>query len=327
MFKLFIVAVALLGCVWNVNAVEAGMGLAIGNKVLETSKKFIVEHLSNVLNNAIDIPDFSLDFMGQNHMYNQYLQIDSINPADLDVYFHEGMVHIDFNAIGAGIYGKGKKRALWGSTERFGYHATGMRGTFALSFKIKPQLTQKDGVEITVPAVYDFVFKVKRRDLMDIDIDSRDASPLLMKASVHAFKDKFIDMLLDQVNRAPFENRIDLMIKDEFWKSKGSMPMDFFKFALMLVPNNRITIPPEVRIKYDQAADTKVIVDEEHGMMYGYYTAAMTGMGDQAITDPLFHTPGDLQIKVDGTGDPFQYQVSTSFINDVFEVLLGKNEA
>jgi len=62
-------------------------------------------------------------------------------------------------------------------------------------------------------------------------------------------------------------------------------------------------------------------------MMYGYYTGAISGMGDQAITDPKYHTPGDLQIKIDGTGDPFQYQMSTSVINDIFEVLLGKNEA
>ena len=37
------------------------------------------------------------------------------------------------------------------------------------------------------------------------------------------------------------------------------------------------------------------------------------------------HTPGDLNINIEGSGDPFQLQISTSLVNDILEVILGLN--
>ena len=52
----------------HAKAVEAGMAIGVDNKILETSKQFILEHLQNTLNSRINIPNFSIDFMGSNHM-------------------------------------------------------------------------------------------------------------------------------------------------------------------------------------------------------------------------------------------------------------------
>jgi hypothetical protein len=43
-------------------------------------------------------------------------------------------------------------------------------------------------------------FKINRRDLIDADISSRDAGPLLMKASIHVFKDLFLNTILSHLN-------------------------------------------------------------------------------------------------------------------------------
>ena len=101
--------------------------------------------------------------------------------------------------------------------------------------------------------------------------------------------------------------------------------MGLFGFILMLIPNNRITIPPQIKMRYNLAENQMLTVDDSNGYMYGYYEGGISGMEDQTITNQTFHTPGDLNTTIDGSGEPFQFQISTSVLNDMFEVILGKN--
>jgi len=69
--------------------------------------------------------------------------------------------------------------------ERFDYRASGMRGTFALSYQITPSWEYVEGYKIPVPVVSAVEFEVRRKDLVDISIfNTKDVGPLLLDASI-----------------------------------------------------------------------------------------------------------------------------------------------
>ena len=84
------------------------------------------------------------------------------------------------------------------------------------------------------------------------------------------------------------------LVTGEFQKSRGNLPMGLFSLLLMMIPNNQIKIPPSVKMTYNLAPGQNLTIDDTHGMMYGYYEGSIDGMTNQSITDPLYHTPGNL---------------------------------
>jgi len=48
-----------------------------------------------------------------------------------------------------------------------------------------------------------------------------------------------------------------------------------------------------------------VPVGIQRGYLYGYYEGAVQGMGSRAITDPKYHTPGALKIRL--ADDPYKF--------------------
>ena len=97
--------------------------------------------------------------------------------------------------------------------------------------------------------------------------------------------------------------------------------MGLIGILLYMIPNDDVKIPPEIRLRYS-VADPYEGIGLNNGVLVAYYEGEIEGMGYRAIKNSTFHTPGDLQILSDGM--PFQFQLSTSFLNDMFEVLLGQ---
>jgi len=67
-YQIFSLVAILCMNLQETKAVEAGMAFGMNNKILETSKTYIFEHLKNTLNQQIGLPDFKVDFMGSNHL-------------------------------------------------------------------------------------------------------------------------------------------------------------------------------------------------------------------------------------------------------------------
>jgi len=100
--------------------------------------------------------------------------------------------------------------------------------------------------------------------------------------------------------------------------SKGEVKMGLLEILLSMLPENDITIPDSVAISYAGLQGGQPEIRD--GRMYGYFEGVIDGMGDDAITDPLFNKNGDLQLD---ENTPFQLEVSSQLINNALEVILG----
>lgn len=78
----------------EVRAVPAGFAFGMNNKILETSREFILEHLQKTLDDGISLPDFTVPFMGDNHFYNQRINLDRFQAPDVALYFHAGKLYV-----------------------------------------------------------------------------------------------------------------------------------------------------------------------------------------------------------------------------------------
>jgi hypothetical protein len=56
----------------------------------------------------------------------------------------------------------------------------------------------------------------------------------------------------------------------------------------------------------------------------GYFAGKISGLGDDEVKDGDFGKLGDMNL--DDNGAPFQYMVSSFVINNIWEVILGKNQ-
>ena len=304
-------------------AVPAGFAFGMNNKILETSREYILEHLQSTLDGGIDLPDFTVPFAGDNHFYNNQLSLDRFQAPDVATYFHAGKLYVQIDNLGGEIRGSSWKKTVFGNTERFDYRASGMRGTFGLSYQVTPSWEYVDEHKIPVPVVSGVNFKVPRKDLVDIAIVTKDVGPLLLDASIQTFKPIFLNILLPELNGGFLNTVLNTAIISEVAETRGQMPRGLLEILLYMIPNDRVVIPPEIQMRYNLANGQPVAIDMYAGVLYGYYEGKIEGMGNQAITNSTYHTPGDLAIQL--SGEPFQFQISTSLINDMFEVLLGNN--
>ena len=62
-----------------------------------------------------------------------------------------------------------------------------------------------------------------------------------------------------------------------------------------MIPNNNIKIPDNVFMTYALAQGQPLGIDG--GLIYGYYEGEILGLGNRAITDPKYGTPGYLEIQ------------------------------
>jgi hypothetical protein len=79
------------------------------------------------------------------------------------------------------------------------------------------------------------------------------------------------------------------------------MPVGMLEALLFLFPQNTIQIPESIFMSYALAQGQPVGIDG--GLIYGYYEGEIIGLGDRAMKDPRYATPGYLQIQY--TASPF----------------------
>lgn len=151
------------------------------------------------------------------------------------------------------IKGSSWKKTAFGNTERFDYRASGMRGTFALSYQITPSWQYVEEHKIPVPVVSGCDFQIKRKDLFDIAIVTKDVGPLLMDASIQTFKPLFVSILLPELNGGFLNTVVNSAITSEVAETRGQMPRGLLEILLYMIPNNRIKIPPQIKMRYNLA--------------------------------------------------------------------------
>jgi hypothetical protein len=225
----------------------------LNNKILETSREFILEHVQATLNAPIALPDFVVPFLGDNHFYGNSMHLDRFQAPDVTMYFHAAKLYVQIDNLGGIISGSSWKKTVFGNTERFHYRASGMRGTFSLSYQITPSWEWLEGAKIPIPVVSAAEFSVGRPDLVDIGLDTTDVGPTLLDASIKTFKPLFLNILLPELNGGFLNTVFNTAIGSEVTESRGRMPMGLLEILLYMIPNDRIKIPPAVRMRYNLA--------------------------------------------------------------------------
>lgn len=103
--------------------------------------------------------------------------------------------------------------------------------------------------------------------------------------------------------------------------SRGNVDGGIIQAVVDMLPKNDIHIPSGIRIDYNMADDNRARI--ENGRMIGYFSGEVIGIpSDQEIQNYTYKDNGDLGLT---SPEPFEYQISTRVINNIFEVILGKN--
>jgi len=90
-------------------------------------------------------------------------------------------------------------------------------------------------------------FDVVRPDLVDINImNTRDVGPLLLGASLKAFKPIFLKILVPQLNGERLNAMFNSLVIGEVAASRGEVPMNLIGILLYMIPENHIKIPEEI---------------------------------------------------------------------------------
>lgn len=89
-----------------------------------------------------------------------------------------------------------------------------------------------------------------------------------------------------------------------------------------MLPKNDIEIPHGIVINYEEEDADRARIS--NGRMIGYFKGEILNLPeDQVITEEKYLQVGDLHLT---SKEPFEYQISTKVINNIFEVILGKNQ-
>ena len=203
------------------NAIQAGFAFGLNNKILETSRQYLLEHLQQTLNQDIALADFTVPFLGDNHLYQNRIALDHFQASDVSMYFHGDKLYVQVDHLGGMFFGKSWHKNIFGHTETFSYRASGMRGTFYLSYQIIPSWEYVDGYKIPIPVVTNAKFQIRRRDLVDINLYTNDVGPKLIEASIKTFQGLFLDKVESRLNGGFLNSMINAQINHEVTSSKG----------------------------------------------------------------------------------------------------------
>jgi hypothetical protein len=170
------------------------------------------------------------------------------------------------------------------------------------------------------PRVVDSVIHFKHNKI-DLNINSNDLGPKILNMGLKTFKDLILAATKPIFEDGGFKTLANIEIGNIINDSKGEMSMGPLQILLGLLPENNIKIADGVAITYaNQHPSMPFIRDNRMG---GYFVGRVDGLGNDEITEGDYGKKGDLQL--DDNGDPFQFLMSSSVINNVLQAILGHN--
>lgn len=89
-----------------------------------------------------------------------------------------------------------------------------------------------------------------------------------------------------------------------------------------MLPSNNIVLDDNVAIDYNNMHGSEPFVRNKR--IGGYFEGAVSGLGDDAVTEGKYAAKGDIQL--DDNGAPYQFAMSSFLINNVLEAVLGHNQ-
>jgi hypothetical protein len=132
----------------------------------------------------MDLPDYTIPFMGDNHFYANSFTPAPFNINDAEVYFQDGTLYIDIKRFDGRIEGLSWKKNIFGVTERFGFSCEGSNGSMSLKIVLVPSWEYMNGKKIPVPAVKVVDFHILDNNKIEVAMWTHDVGPLLMDASI-----------------------------------------------------------------------------------------------------------------------------------------------
>jgi hypothetical protein len=84
----------------------------MNNYALDQTRQEIVAHLKNTLK-KVDLPDFTVDFMGDNHFYNNSWRPMPFNVDDVEIFFQDEKFYIDIKRFDCWVGGQSWKKNIF----------------------------------------------------------------------------------------------------------------------------------------------------------------------------------------------------------------------